>query len=319
MKKGWQGASNPLIIPMEISVENALNIVVYHQIRLDAHKSDAQIIQDMLDDFLPVYTPFVDIIGTYSGDKESQVMLTGFFESEFSNMSFKLAEFNSLILDVYDVNSDDYKYIWGRTRDRFYHGSYEQRLAALLGFSKVLTEKTVPLGTTAVLAYRTEIINKHTTQQNRMDKVGLDSNTINDYRRILIKKLNKNRGGLIYLYGDDDDCQDEVNAFFPLNILGDRSQRGHYQLIIPKADFRRVCIHTPKPGEKYEVYALNADVWLSTADNADNPIPSGYKAVDGASNLIEPALIGDLSKKYIMATNVNIEKSCDLIFNIVKA
>ena len=34
-KSGWQGSSNPMVSPMEESVDNAVNISVYHLTRLE--------------------------------------------------------------------------------------------------------------------------------------------------------------------------------------------------------------------------------------------------------------------------------------------
>ena len=316
--KGWQGAYNWFIYPMEGSLENSVNIVVYHLFRLDKHKTDGPWQLAMFNDFSVPANQYISKFGLLSGDKEAQIKLTEFFESEFKEMSSKLDEFDDLVRLVHPVNSEKYDLIWGDTRDRFYKGSYELRLANLEGLATEMTTQLVPDGATAVLDYRTLIITKHKTQQERIDAVGSDRQAMNQLRQTLIKKLNKNRGGLIFNFGDYDDCQRRVNSYFPLNILGDRSMKGHYQLIIPKSDFRKICIHGWKPGEKIYLEVVGADLWISTADNADGPITSGYHAVAGTAVTIDPLLIGDLTKKYVIATNVNMTESCDLIFNIIR-
>ena len=316
--KGWQGAYNWFIYPMEGSLENSVNIVVYHLFRLDKHKTDGPWQLAMFNDFSVPANQYISKFGLLEGDKEAQTKLTDFFESEFKEMSIKLDGFDDLVRLVHPVNSEKYDLIWGDTRDRFYKGSYELRLANLEGLATEMTTQLVPDGATAVLDYRTLIITKHKTQQERIDAVGLDRQAMNQLRQILIKKLNKNRGGLIFNFGDYDDCQRRVNSYFPLNILGDRSMKGHYQLIIPKSDFRKICIHGWKPGEKIYLEVVGADLWISTADNANGPITSGYHAVAGTAVMIDPLLIGDLTKKYVIATNVSLTDSCDLIFNIIK-
>ena len=317
-KSGWQGAYNVFIIAMEIGLPNALAIVVYHLFRLDKHKTDGPTQLAMFNDFSVPAQQFISKMGTLTGDKEAQVQLTDIFESEFKDMSSMLDKFDDMTRVVHGKNTDEYKLIWGSTRNRFYQGGYDERLAALEGLATEMTTQTVPLGATAVLDYRTLIIQKHQTQANRIDSVGSDRVAIDQLRQILIKKLNKNRGGLIFSFGDLDDCQRRVNSYFPLNLLGDRSVKGHHQLIIPHGDFREVCIHTFLPNDKVELQIGGADVWISTSDNANAGITSGYHGVAGTSLTVLPSVFGDLTKKHIIATNVNLTESCDLIFNIIK-
>ena len=317
--KGWSGAANVMIASMEKSLENAVNIVVFHLYWLELHKDDGEMQMAMYMDFLPKATNFINAVSAQTGDKEAQTVLTEALESVFMDMSPNLDNFDSLTRDVHHVNTEEYNIIWGRNRNRFYEGSYEQRLGALLALSTEMTSQTVPLGSAAVLAYRTLIMNKQANQKARMSKVGEDNTSVEELRQILIKKLNKNRGGLIYLFGDDDDCQKHVNQYFPLSLMGDRSVWGHYQLMIPKGDFRKICMHLFKTGEKIEITPMGSDIWICSADNTNNPMASGYKAIDGQTVTINPTLIGDLNKKIIMATNMNLTSQCNLIFNIIKA
>ncbi len=318
MKTGYQGSSNPCIKPMEQSIENAVNIVVYQLNRLIERQGDGAGFLAMLNDFQPEANNFLNLTGAQTGDKEAQVILTADFESEFSEMAPQLDGFDSLLRIVHAVGTTPYNLVMGRTRDRFYHGSYEMRIAALLGMSNEMTAQTVPDGATAVIAYRDGIILKHATQSAKIGQVGNDGSSVNTLRNSLIKKLNKNRGWLLFNYAMADDCEEQVNKFYPTNIMGDRSIKGHYQLIVPKVDFRKVCIHIFKADEMIDIEVGDADVWLSTADNANNAVPSGYKAVAHSILRINPSVLGDLTKKYIIATNVNMTTSTDLIFNIVK-
>jgi len=318
MKKGWKGGSNVFILSMEASLENALNIVVYHKNKLIARQGDGAGWMAMKDDFVPDADLFIELIGLITGDKESQTILTAAFESEFVDMPTKLDEIDSLVRLVHAVNSTEYNLIMGRTRDRFYDGSYEDRQAALLGIANEMHDQGVPDGETFALAYRTDIANKRLKQSTRITKVGTDSTSINTLRETLIRKLNKNRGWLFFNYAMDNDCQKQINAMYPLNLLGDRSVKGHYQLIIPKSDFHKICIHEFKEGEKVEIVVGDADVWISTADNASSGITSGYLALAGTTVTVDPSVFGDLSKKYIIATNVSLTTSSDIIFNIIK-
>ncbi len=319
-KEGFQGCSNPFEIPMNVSIPNSVGIVRYHLIRAEAHKGDSPLILAMYNDFSVPANQYIDLFGDRTGDKSTQVILTDIFKLEFKDMSKNLKKFNQLTLDVLDVDSDDYRLIWGFNRNRFYKGSYESRLAALAGLAKIMADKNVPLGATAVLDYRTDIINKHNAQQVGMDLVGNDTGAMYALNHILTKKLNKNRGVLFSLYGDDDDCEDKVKKFYPLNLLGSRSEFGHNQLIVPHSDFRRVCIHLPKEGETLDVLATGGDAWIALGDNANNPITSGFLAKDGVQTKgLKFDALGDITKKFIMATNVSLSNSCDLILNINKA
>jgi hypothetical protein len=318
-KAGWQGGANIFIISMEASLENALNIVVYHLYILTARQGEGAGFLAMLNDFSPDALLFINAVGVLTGDKEAKVILTDAFESEFKDMPAKLDEIDSLVRLVWAVGTDEYNLIMGRTRDRFYQGAYEQRLAALEGMATEMTTQGVPDGATAALAYRTLIKNRRLTQSTRMDKVGTDNTSINALRDRLTAKLNKNRGWLIFNYAEQADFQKQINAFFPLNLLGDRSVKGHYQLITPKADFRKICIHQFKEGEMVEIIVGAANVWISMADDATLPMPLNYKAIALSHVTVDPSVFGDLTKKYVMATNTDLTTSSDIIFNIIKA
>jgi len=317
-KSGSQLAANLFIISMELSIENALGIIIYHLARLFLHKGDGTWQLDMYNDFEVPANKFISLVGLKSGDSAMQKSHTFLLESVFSDMSINLKKFDTLTRAVHDVDTSEYSDIWFAGRSIFYQGSYNIRLTALEGLANRMSLKNVPLGAAAVTDYHASIKARFAQQQDTMGKINVVAKEVEETRQILIKKLYKNCGGLIFHFGDDNDCQSKVSGYFPLNLLGDRSSKGHNQLIVPKGDFRKVCIHIFKAGEKVEIIALGADVWISTADDADHPIASGYKAVNGTRVSIDPLLLGDLSKKYIMATNVNLTDSCDLIFNIVK-
>jgi len=181
-----------------------------------------------------------------------------------------------------------------------------------------MTNQNVPLGATAVSDYRTKIIDRDNKQHSRMDSVGQDSVKAGDFNQILTKKLYKNMGTLISQFGDNDNCEEMVKKYFPLNLLGSRAEKGHYQLMVPKATFRRICIHQWKEGEMAEMSVTGADLWISTADNANNPVTSGFLLKNGQIIIINPDQFGDLNKKFMIATNISLTDSADLIFNIVQ-
>jgi hypothetical protein len=319
MLSGWTGAMNPFIKSMERSVAIAVLIVSYHLSRLLAHKDEGVWQLAMYNDFQTQANNFITMAGTKSGDLETQTVLTGVFESVFQDMAVKLGELDDLVRPVHGVHTNEYNLIWGRTLNRFYHGTYEDRIGALTTLAADMTTYTVPDGNIAVLAYIAEINAAHLAQRNRMTKEGNDAIAVNELRTTLTRKLYKNLGGLIFNFGDLADCEAKVKKYFPLNLVGDHFQKGHYQLIVPKGEFRRICIHTFKEGEMVFVSASGANVWISLADNADHAVYEGYLANDNDPQTIAPAVIGDLEKKYLIATNANLEESCDLIFNIIKS
>ena len=101
--------------------------------------------------------------------------------------------------------------------------------------------------------------------------------------------------------------------------MGNRIVFGHHQLLVPMGDFRRVCIRSFKPGDTIEVLATGGDILLGISDNSNNPTTSGYLAKDGKKAIIKPEDMGDITQKIVMATNNNLTKTVDLIFNIIKA
>jgi len=319
MKKGFMGTKNSFIRSMMKSIPIAVAIVVYHLSRLFAHKGDGAIHLAMYNDFAPTANSFISKAGEKGGDIVTQKTLTGFFEDEFKDMAIKLNEFEDLTRSIHGKNTKKYKLIWGDNRKRFYSGSYDDRLGYLKALADAMALQGVPLGEAAVLDYIQEIKDSHAEQQTGMDKVGTDRLSVNALRKILIKKLNKNLGGLNYTYGDDDDCEEKVEIFFPLNLLGDRSLRGHYQMLVSIAGFNKVCSHQSVEGDKAEILVKGGDAWIALADNADSPITSGYLAKDGEKVIVDFKEIGDITKKVVVVTNPSFTNSIDLIFNIIYA
>jgi len=317
-KLGWQGSGNPLIRPMEESVANANNIVIYHYDVLTIRQGEDAGILAMHTDLKPHVLTLESLLGKQESDKPAQTAQTDNAESAFAQMASKLDEFEVLTTAIHPLHSLPYNIIWGNNRNRFYNGTYLQRLSSLVGLAASMTAQAVPLGAAAVTAYHDDIKARQLAQKKMIVATGDDSLKIKETIQILIKKLNKNLGWLKFYFGDEDDCQASINEFFPLNLITNKSSKGHYQLLVPKGDFRKICIHTFKTGEKIDIKVGASDVWISTANDASSPIPSGYKAIAGSTVTIDPSLLGDLTKKYIMATNVNLTTTCDLIFNIVK-
>ena len=319
MKKGSRLAANIFIAALEKGVSVAVLIISYHLSRLEAHKGEGAWQLAMYNDFLALATEFINIAGTKGGDLETQVMLTKIFESVFKDLPGKLDELDSLTRDIHPVNSDEYNLIWGRNRNRFYEGTYADRIGALFALATEMTTQGVPLGAAAALDCRTEIMAKQSSQRTRMTKVGNDAIRVDELRTLLSRKLYKNMGGLIFNFGDLEDCEEKVKKYYPLNLLGDHFQHGHYQFMVALAELKRVCIHLPKKGEQYYILVTGGDALIGSADNADYPITSGYLAKDGVGAYVDPEQIGDLTKKVIVVLNKSLTSSVDLIFNIIKA
>jgi len=301
------------------SLPIAVAIVIYHLSRLFVHKGDSAMHLAMYNDFATPANSFISKAGEKKGDFVTQITLTGFFEAEFKDMKMKLDHFEDLTRAIHGKNTKEYKLIWGATRDRFYNGSYADIVGYLNSLATAMDAQGVPLGKADVLAYITEINDIHLEQQTGIDKVGTDRLSVNALRKILIKKLDKNLGGLKYLYGDNDNCKEEVELFFPINLLGDRSERGHYQQIVSAAGIEKVAIHEYVEGDMAEILVTGGDAWLALGDNADNPITTGYLAKDGTRVTINWKAMGDITKKVVIVTNASMVNSIDLIFNIIYA
>jgi len=316
---GWTGGKNPIRFSMEKSVDNSTGITRYFLIRADANKGVSPAMLAMYNEFKVPAEAYLDKVGDRTGDESAQVQLTGIVKVKIKEMAPNLKKFNRLVLDIYEEDSDEYKLIWGKNRNRFYNGSFESRIEALTGLAAEMTTQAVPLGATAVLNAKTELLAKYGTQQTRMNKVDADTAAIISQREYLIKLLFKCYGVLIQTYGLNDNAEELIQQFFPLNLMGNRIVFGHHQLLVPMGSFRRVCIRTFKKGDTIEVLVIGGDVWLALTDNSDNPVTSGYLAKDGMKAIITPEDMGDIADKFVMATNVNLTKTVDLIFNIIKA
>jgi len=316
---GWTGGKNPIKFSMEQSVDNSTGITRYVLIRFDAHKGDSPAMLAMYNELKPPAETYLDLVGDRTGDESAQVQLTGIVKLKIKEMAPSLKKFNRLVLDIYEEDSDEYKLIWGANRNRFYRGSFESRIQALTGMAAEMTTQAVPLGTAAVSTFKTELLAKYGTQQTRMNKVDGDTAEIITQRDFLSKLIFKCLGVLIQAYGLLDNSEELIKQFFPLNLMGNRIVFGHHQLLVPMGSFRRVCIRTFKHGDTIEVLVIGGDVWLALTNNSNNPAATGYLAKDGNKVIITPEDMGDIADKFVMATNVNLTKTVDLIFNIIKA
>ncbi len=316
---GWLGSRNPFKRPMEESMENAVNISVYELEKYLAWKDNAD------PGFMAMYTDVkadIESLIEMNGQQEEKSTISGAqtddLEALFTDMKPNLDEFDGLTRAIHAKGSLDYNSIWGANRYRFYKEGYQQRIAALTGLASNMTTFGVPLGAAAVTAYKEQLRLRRLAQHTAIG-AGVDNSiAMKALVKILVKKFNKCRGWLNFHYAMADDCEAQVDSFFPLNLLRDHSNNGHYQLIVPSGDIRKVCIHLFKAGEMVELIIGDKDVWICTADDSHHPCTTGYLAIAGSHEIVDPTVFGDLTKKFVMGTNNNLTGSTDVIFNIIK-
>jgi len=316
-EQGWDGSHDFIKASMKYSMDNAEGIVDYYKNKVTQHQLDDPGILNLKNLVTPKAVQFIDLCGKYSGDVSGKLAQTSAKDVLIGDMRERMTAAKNIVIPVHGLGTLEYEIIYAGGLDDLYNGTYNQVIARLLGIANKMTLQSVPAAALYVNNYRTEIMNRHTSQQNDIQMITDDSILMKSLVVDLGRIINCGRGWLIFHFGGIENYETTVDSYFPLNLLRTHST-GHYQRIIPAAEFRRMCIHIFKPGERAELIVGDKDVWVSTAEDANHPQATGYHALAGSNVTIDPLLMGDPLKKYVIATNVDLTDSTDLIFNIIK-
>jgi hypothetical protein len=313
----WLGSHDYITPSMNASMENAEGIVDYYLNKVTAHQGDNAGILALKNAVATKAGQFLDIRAKYSGDIGAKLAQTEDQNSIRGDMKDTLWEAFNLVIPINGKGTLGFNTIYANGTDELYNGKHLNMVAGLGGLSNLMNANGCAAAGTVISNYRTTIINRHTAQQTAIQLINDDVISEKQLVTDLSAIINQGRGYLIFNYGGTVGYEASVNMYFPLNLLQSHPT-GHYQRIIPAGSFRRMCIHIFKPGEMAELIVGDKDVWVSTAADADHPQPTGYYAIAGSHVTVNPSVFGDPAKKFIIATNLDLTDSTDLIFNIIK-
>jgi len=246
-------------------------------------------------------------------------------EIRFKDMQPQIEHFQDVFRGIWGKKTTQYRGVWGRNLDRFYKGPYVVRGNAMLALSTA----TRDLGGAPIIALADEMLayadllkGTRTDQQGKMAAVKTSSTNIKNTVTSASTFLFKIYGRTIMLYAEDAGFEKLIAAIYPIGLLVEHPNPGHYPMIVSAGKLHRVCILNDKAGKKFVINMIDclSNVLFTYSDDSQHAGLGGYEATMGlAAVTIEPREVGDITKKFIIATCLSPIDSAHFTFDIIDA
>jgi len=320
----WIGSRNPFRAAMEASVSNALSIGTYTRNILYSNRNNPDqgfmLLYNETDISMEVLSNALGVKGSVATEKGAT---TKYMKSEFKNMKAKLNRFDDLIRPVLGKGSTDYISVWGRNRNRFYHGSYASRAISLLGLAGGL-EKFPDLAAAVVEVneYHDTLIDTRSSQTGLIGSFKQDSITVKNAVEDLILQMERNLCWLRFFYARVPGGRSKVNAFFDIRRIMRHANRKVYVHHVAIGGYIKVCRHQFKETDRIKITIDgSADVYFFLIANSKMRFPDLKTTFCAkAGTIIElPAkeIFPDLTYKQVIACNSNPNKDSHYIFELI--
>ena len=320
----WIGSRNPFRAAMEASVSNALSIGTYTNNVLYANRNNPD------PGFMALYNETnisMEMLRNAMGAKGSVASAKGattkYMKSEFKNMKDKLNHFDDLIRPVLGSGSSDYRSVWGKNRNRFYHGSYASRAIALVGFAGGL-ERFPALASAVVEVneYHDKLIDSRCSQAGLIGSFKHNSVAVKNAVEDLILQMERNLSWLRFFYARVPGGRSKVNAFFDIKRIMRHANRKAYVHHVAISGHVKVCRHQFKETDRIKITVDGlADLYFFLIANSKMHFPDINKTYCAkAGTIIElPAkeIFPDFTHKQVMVYNLNPEKDSHYIFEVI--
>ena len=319
----WLKAKNFFIAPMNRSVENAHNIITYVRNATYELRTSDPLMNDNYNDIQPWYLTMEDFVAERTEDKQGQFAFTDDVKLRFKDMKPKLEHFQDVFRGIFGKKTTEYRSIWGRNLERFYHGPYVVRANAV----KALSTGTRTLGGAPLIALADEMIayfddlsGLRTSQQGKIALVKTDSTNIKSTVDSAATELFQIYGRTILMYAKKRNFETLIASIFPTSLFDNHPNAGHYPMIISAGTLHRICILNDKEGKQFMINMIDSlsDVLLTYSDDSEHAGTGGYIARMGLPVvMIDPPIIGDVTKKFIIGTCLSPIHSAHFTFDIV--
>ena len=321
----WYGSRNALRAAMEQSVENALGIATYTRNALYAHRNDADpgfnVIFAETDE---KYIVLLDALGIKESTGSTQKANTTNVEYQYSLMSANLNHYEDKVRPIFGKGTTEYIAVFGTTRDRFYHGSYEQRENCVLGLAKAMSAYPALAAIQAeVLAYYNVLKDARQAQQGLISGFKTYSAEVFTAIEQLILQLDRDLGWLKFFYAMQEDAQGKINAYFDIERIMYHSNDKTYPKLVPVGGFAKVCRRAFKNSDKVRITVdgtEDANFCLLPVGMAPEEPANVYRGVAGTTvEKMVVEIFPSLTEKQVVVFNTSTSLSTHIIFEIIEA
>lgn|ERR1017187_707118 len=315
----WDGSKLHLKEPCLRSVANCIGVIGYHNNQLFIRQTESADILARYNEMNPKYLNLLDVTGHRIGGEETSKTYTGVLVGEFKDMSPNLTHYKELTTPVFAKGTLGYNLIWGANLNRFYDGVRGQIMLALKAMSEQMA-LTTALGTLAaeVMDYYNTLKDSQTTQHGEFGGLTGDTIAINAAVKACYLQGERDLGWFKFSDFDNEDYVTLINAWFPINLIKSPVDKFEYTHDVAVKSFDKICIHTPKAGEKYKITVVGAPIQFCSSYDSKHPCTAGFTVSEGAPVIIDPSALGNLLWKYIMVTNLSLTLTSHYVFEIIK-
>ena len=320
----WQASKNPFRAAMLESVANATGIVTFtrNALLVSSTNPDPGFMKIFKEtDFL--YQQVVVIYGIKGSTETNKTANTANVELLFTGMKTNLDAFDDAVRAISAKGSLEYNSIWGKNRNRFYEGTYEERLSALLGLANAMDAYS-DMGDAAklVMTYYNSVLSAREIQQGLITSFKKDGVNGTTLLEACILQMDRNLGWLKFFYALQIDAQAQVNTFFDLAKIITYASKV-YPTNISKASWAVACIHTLKATDTIEIQVDGPeDVLICLKEDSKNPCgTTAYRATAGTKiKVLAPVIFPDLTAgRQIIGTNTSMAQATHFILSIIEA
>ena len=298
------------------SVSNGSAISQYVYNAIAAYPgSDARLIA-LKPYFLPINTALQNYVTTKTLNLNARISDNKDIKKYFIGFKDELYDWTRQISNVYRKGSTDYDRMMLGGATSFYTGTPSEKLVRIntliseFGTNEDLADLKIQ-----VQAFGTGLSNLINLQGGHTSIVVGDSSTIHTLLDNVSKGMWYIYGTMITVYNHDPS---KILMFFPMRMIYKAANEKRYTLVVPKHSMRKICSHTFKTGETVSM-TNNEVVDLKVGFTRDSKVEptTWYTLAAGHSvNDINPTVIGDIAKKFIMVKNEDLETSGDITFVI---
>ncbi len=309
----------PFDIAVHSSISNGSSISQYTYNAIAAYPgSDARIIA-----LKPFFEPINHALQTYVTTKRlnlnARISDNIELKKYFIDFKKELNDWTRQISNVHAKGSTDYDRMMLGGATSFYVGSPLEKLVRIntliaeMGTVEAFEDLKIQ-----VQGFGTGLNDLINLQGGHTSIVVGDSSTIHTLLDNVSKGMWYVYGTMITVYNHDPS---KILMFFPMRMIYKAANEKRYTLMVPKHSMRKICSHTIKIGETISMINNEVvDLKVGYTHNSKVEPTTWYTLLAGHNvNDLNPALIGDITKKFIMVKNEDFETSGDITFVINKA
>ncbi|MEI8203937.1 MAG: hypothetical protein WCH34_13035 [Bacteroidota bacterium] len=319
----WIGSRDLFKLPMLESVENALAISTFTDIKLFDNKGIAPGILALYNEHHPKQLTLLNSMGIKESIGNIKYGDTKDVEKSYGKMSENLNSADDLIRPVFGINTSEYLKIWGHNRNRFYRGSYELREIALGGMITVMeTYSGLDDAIALISGYRDELKALRTSQISSIGTYTTDGIDVKNAVAALILQQNRNLGWIRYYYSLQPNAQQMIESYFDLSKIVNHSHERIYVAHVPEGGYIKLFRHHFKSTDRLLITVDGPeDAYLCLATNSKTVCKTTpYRCISGTTvNKLATEVFNSLTENCVMVTNTSYINATHISVKLIEA